>query len=219
MHLPSHFVPLIQAHHVDGAKLYASRHDLIADLPRPLACIAEVGVAFGNFSQFLIETLCPERFVAFDLFRFHEMESAWGTPTSETLRGMTHLEFYRDRFATYAERVVCEEGDSAETLAAYPDNHFDMIYIDGDHTYEQVKADADNAKRKLKPDGLLIFNDYIIHDYTHDAPWPQGEYGIVPVVNEIVVNEDWRVFGFALNRYLFCDIGICRSSVSFPRIR
>ena len=39
---------------------------------------------------------------------------------------------------------------------------FDIIYVDGLHTYEQVKKDADNAWKFLKPDGIIIGHD-IIH--------------------------------------------------------
>ncbi|MCM2511256.1 hypothetical protein ACVCIC_04940 [Burkholderia glumae] len=41
-------------------------------------------------------------------------------------------------------------------------------------------------------------------------PFVKAEYGIVPVVNEMVVNQGWKVIGFALQKDMFCDIAIQR---------
>jgi Methyltransferase domain len=41
-----------------------------------------------------------------------------------------------------------------------PVEQFDLIYVDGDHTREQVARDADNAHIALKKDGILAFDDY-----------------------------------------------------------
>jgi SAM-dependent methyltransferase len=42
---------------------------------------------------------------------------------------------------------------------------FDVIYIDGLHTYEQVHKDVANAMRALKPGGLAILHDLLPHDW------------------------------------------------------
>jgi hypothetical protein len=102
---------------------------------------------------------------------------------------------------------VIEIGDSAETLPRYEANYFDMIYIDANHFYDAVKVDAELAKVKIKQDGILIFNDYIMYD--HIGGWP---YGVVQAVNELVTSEDWRVVGFAFEPHMFCDIAIRRQS-------
>lgn len=40
------------------------------------------------------------------------------------------------------------------------DNTFDIIYIDGNHLPEYVLEDAVLCFRKLKPEGIMIFDDY-----------------------------------------------------------
>jgi predicted O-methyltransferase YrrM len=42
---------------------------------------------------------------------------------------------------------------------------FDLVYIDGMHTYEQVKKDIENYKQFIKPDGYICG-----HDFSHN--WP-----------------------------------------------
>jgi len=117
---------------------------------------------------------------------------------------MTHLEFYEQRFAHCGAQMVLEVGFSNVKLATYPDKFFDLIYIDADHSYEGVKQDSDLAKFKIKDDGVIVFNDYIMFDHL-SAHEP---YGVIQVVNELIVNENWRVYGFAFGSHMFCDIAI-----------
>lgn len=39
------------------------------------------------------------------------------------------------------------------------DNRFDLIFIDGLHTAEQVKTDFENALRFLRPNGFIVLHD------------------------------------------------------------
>ena len=127
-------------------------------------------------------------------------------PPKEIFGDLTHPQHYLKRFT--GRPVTIEIGKSGwHTLPKYPDGYFNMIYIDGDHEYEGVKIDADLAKQKLNNDGVLIFNDYIMYDHIAGI-----DYGVIPVVNELVVNEGWEVIGFALNMWMFCDIAIRRKT-------
>lgn len=75
-----------------------------------------------------------------------------------------------------------------------------MLYIDADHSYEGVKSDIALAEKKIKPDGLLVFNDYSM----------LKNYGVVHAVNEFIVRSDWKVIGFSLNVGMFSDIALRR---------
>ncbi len=44
-------------------------------------------------------------------------------------------------------------------------DRFDVIYIDGLHTYEQVHKDVANAMRCLNPGGWVILHDLLPHDW------------------------------------------------------
>lgn len=202
--------PLIAPNHVISARLYANRAEMVLALqqrlPRnPVVC--EVGVALGDFSEFLLSALHPREFIGMDLFGLHELDMLWGRPTSEIFGGKTHAEFFKQRFAAHPVRVF--EGDSAAALASLPDASIDLIYIDGDHSYDGVKRDTAEALKKVKPDGLLIFNDYIMYDHLQ-----HGEYGVVPAVNELVNDSDWRIVGYALQHSMFCDIALQREGAA-----
>jgi hypothetical protein len=181
---------------------------LISGLQLPKqAVIAEVGVAFGDFSAVLIEALKPSLFAAFDIFEIHKNETVWGKPIDEYLLGMNHHDFYKSRLAEYSNRcrVEINVGDSSMHLQTYPDLHFDLIYIDGDHEFTGVKKDAEASIRKIKGGGILVFNDYIMMDHNFNS-----RYGVVPVVNDLCVNHGWEMIGFAFQREMFCDVAIRR---------
>nr|UXE44092.1 hypothetical protein Hi04_10k_c1074_00011 [uncultured bacterium] len=198
--------PALAARHVAGAKLFTDREELVAALPVEAgAMIAEVGVALGEFSEFLLTQLEPKRFVAIDIFNLHQAPSLWGKDTRQMLNGLNHLDFYERRFAARGDQVAVERGLSHEMLAKYPDQSFDLIYIDAGHDYHSVNRDARLAMDKVKQGGFLVFNDYIMYDHLVGVP-----YGVVQVVNQIIVENDLCVWGLALQHHLFCDIAFRR---------
>jgi hypothetical protein len=198
--------PALAAAHVRDARLFASRQDMIAALPVPEGCvIGQVGVAQGDFTELLLDTLKPSRLVAFDTFTMHEYPFSWGASTGAAFQDETHLDFYRRRFSDRGEQVVIERGWSHIGLARYPDHSFDLICLDSAHDYEIVKRELGLAKDKIKRDGILLLAGYMAFDHLNNEP-----YGIVQAVNELVVGEDWRVFGLALQREMFCDIAVRR---------
>ena len=114
--------PALARKHLCDAKLFATRNELIGAM-RFLrgGVIGEVGVRAGDFSEFLLRTLKPSRFVAFDTFAMHEFTFAFGRPTAKLFGGKTHLEFYRERFSSRGEQVVIEPGWSHAGLARQTD--------------------------------------------------------------------------------------------------
>lgn len=50
-------------------------------------------------------------------------------------------------------------GESKEIVPCLKDGEYDMVLIDGDHSYEGVKADCANTLLKLKKNGLILFHD------------------------------------------------------------
>lgn len=191
--------------HVAGAKLLADRVGLLREIARPNLRFAEIGVDVGDFSDAILRIVKPACFDAYDIFRYHQ------TPVLlSRLDGMNHREFYERRFADHIQSGVVRviEGDSADCLSKQPDQFYDVIYIDGDHSPEGVRRDVGAALLKIKPSGMLIFNDYTMSDYLSEC----FRYGVVQAVNDLCVNGGWRIAYFALHPHMFCDVALKRPS-------
>ena len=65
----------------------------------------------------------------------------------------------------------------------------DMVFIDGDHSYEGCKGDIEAWVPVIKPGGILAVHDYLKGDLVpdpngpHPKPWP----GVDSAVNELLV--------------------------------
>lgn len=60
----------------------------------------------------------------------------------------------------HSSKITVNRGYSDKKVPEYADEFFDMIYIDGNHEPEYVLEDAVLCFRKLKPNGIMIFDDY-----------------------------------------------------------
>jgi len=61
---------------------------------------------------------------------------------------------------TYEKKITQVYGDSAEINWNTLEGPFDLIFIDGCHTYSYVKSDTNNALKQLKPKGVIVWHDY-----------------------------------------------------------
>lgn len=203
--------PELSAHNLRDARLYADRADMIAALPVPRGGkVAEIGVWKAAFSKVLIDLLKPRQFLAFDIFTGH-LEQDWNGMTGHQLfEGLTQRQYFEREMAPFLAITTIVEGRSQETLRDYTDRSFDLVYVDGDHEYDAVKADSELAVKMTADQGFLVFNDYLLFDHGNVA------YGIVPVVNHLVVNHGWDVVGFAINHALYADIALQRTPRAPP---
>ena len=69
---------------------------------------------------------------------------------------------------------------SVDAAKNFPDEYFDLIYIDGDHTYEGCKQDLEAWWPKVKRGGFFTGDDYS----DRLAPRTGIEFGVIKAVNE-----------------------------------
>lgn len=91
---------------------------------------------------------------------------------------------YEQRFernvAEYGKRITKLKGKSSDVLDTLPQRKtYDLIYIDGDHSYEGAAQDAQAAYPLLKKGGILIFDDY-----------NNDQFGVKRAVDEFLENVD-----------------------------
>ena len=190
---------------LDSARLLPDRLSMLPLLPKE-AIFAEVGVAIGDFSQAVMSVCQPSLFIAIDTFRLHELPLLWGQPSDVFLKGQTHKFAYRSRFADAigSGKIRVLEGDSATCLEQLGDLSIDIIYLDADHRYEFIQKDLAAARHKVRDNGWIIVNDYIMVAELGDTI----PYGVVNATNEFMIEHDWGVQYFALQTRMFCDVAL-----------
>lgn len=159
------------------------RYDQIIDEMRRLRPrrILEVGACAGDTAAYMIRAalaLSPRAdvdYFGFDLFdeaseKVLDRESAKRPGSLDAVR--RRLEAIRVRGVR--ARVTLVRGDTVRTLArlAGEISPVDLVFIDGGHSYETVRADWTNCARLAHPGTVIFFDDYPL-------------WGVGPAVDEI----------------------------------
>jgi predicted O-methyltransferase YrrM len=81
-------------------------------------------------------------------------------PWTEYGTGGDNESFLRSRLRSYSLEYWCEviRDTSANALKRW-DRPIDLLFIDGDHSYEGVKADFEGFRNWLTKDALVVFHD------------------------------------------------------------
>ena len=83
----------------------------------------------------------------------------------------------REAVAEFGNRVKIVRKATIDAADDFPDHHFDLVFIDADHSYSGCKADIYAWKDKVAYGGWLSG-----HDYKNDSgPW---EFGVTKAVDE-----------------------------------
>lgn len=79
----------------------------------------------------------------------------WGASNAELVFDMTMADF---------DNVTKIKNTSVNASFTFPNNYFDLVYIDASHTYKDVTDDIIHWKSKVKKNGFLAG-----HDYNHSS--------------------------------------------------
>jgi predicted O-methyltransferase YrrM len=84
-----------------------------------------------------------------------------GYPEYKTKQESIYETFVKNVERSGAEhKINVHRGYSNSEIPKFADDYFDLIYIDGNHEPEYVLEDAVLSFRKLKKNGIMIFDDY-----------------------------------------------------------
>ena len=173
--------PQIPQAQLNGCQLLCNRYEMLRSLPQA-GIIAEIGTYRGSFARIMLDTMAPTR--------LHLADITFSLCRADVLAD---------------PRVERHEGTSLAFLNSRADASFDMIYVDADHGYDAVRADAAAAAPKVKPGGFLVFNDFarIIRPGF-------GVLGVHQAVCEFAVASGWPVAFFCLEGEALYDIALRR---------
>jgi hypothetical protein len=153
---------------------------LVSVLPKHAIC-AEIGVWKGIFAEQLIKELAPRKLYLIDPYEFMPTYShrIYGGVVAKNQQDMDAIfEDVSIKFSDEKVQIIRTTSDTA--VKAFKDNYFDWVYIDGNHSYEFVKADLNNYTAKVKVNGFITGDDYNLPE-------------VKKAVNEFVEENEERI--------------------------
>ena len=152
---------------------YSSKKGIIVEIGSYKGCSTTWLAIAGQRNNF-------ESLIAIDLFT--------GTPSWNQCFA-TYEDFMHRMKINKLERFVKPiRGDSKDVIKKW-NKEITILHIDGNHTYQAVKADVNNYTPYLKRDGIIIFDDYdsfhpdvkkVVHELLNG-----GHFQIIDLVKEI----------------------------------
>jgi hypothetical protein len=138
--------------------MYKTRIDIFKKLNKK-SIICEIGIFRGDFSKQIYETLPKE---------LHLVDVFCGSGYTGDKDGLNYI--YTDDMNVFYEElkklykndntVKIIKNKSENYLKTIDDDYFDIIYIDGDHSYEGVSIDLELSRQKVKNNGYITGHDY-----------------------------------------------------------
>jgi hypothetical protein len=121
--------------------------------------VAEIGVFQGKFSKLMLSYLTPDQLHLIDIF---DGIMCSGDKDGNNIVWDDLGKIYQNLKDEYKDNntVYLHKGRSFDILEGFNDLYFDLIYIDGDHSYEGVKKDLEIGFRKTKINGFICGHDY-----------------------------------------------------------
>lgn len=148
-----------------------------------LRIIAEIGVRTGRNFWRLIDHR-PSFAVAVDCWLDD------GIPgRNDQMANQNELDAQYQAFADMVKDKpyvkICR-GYSFDVVKQFPDDFFDFIYIDADHTYEGVSRDILDWWPKIKSGGFLVGDDFRTITYNR----ARVKFGVIQAVSEHVIKHN-----------------------------
>lgn len=177
-------------------KYFNFRQEMMMSIVRPGMNILEIGVWKGEFADFLYK-LKPRHLILVDPF---EGIVSSGDQNGNNVQHADLSVVYRTLLLNIQKagipniQVIKEY--SFNVLPKVPDNYLDIVYVDGDHSYEGVKRDLALAWPKIKSGGFLCGHDYRIN---HIKCQNNYNFGVQRAVDEFLQEKGLRLYAEALD--------------------
>jgi len=180
--------------HLDVIHIFDTRKEMLKFYSKQLVSpiIAEIGIFKGDFLQFLYENCDASKINAIDLFQ--------GITQSGNEDGnfVIHYDMnksYNELKEKYKDTIVTlHKSDSSTFLNTLNDNYYDIIYIDGDHSYNGVKKDLIASYNKIKNNGYIMGHDYEMNMKKANHHY---DFGTKQAVDEFCVNYNQKILAKA----------------------
>jgi predicted O-methyltransferase YrrM len=153
---------------------------LLARKCRPGARVLEVGSYLGASTCYLAAGLSPTgTIVCVDTWQNQTMPDGIRDTLAE----------FQNNLAPAKDQITQIRKASSDVTPAELGEKFDLIFLDGDHSYQQTKSDFQLAAACLAEDGVIAFHDSLYFE------------GVSRVIGEALATGAWQCGGLVRNLF------------------
>ena len=156
-----------------NCRIVPDRVTMLEKLPKG-GIWCEVGTADGEFAEKILNISHPEV--------LHLVDS-WAE--EHDIRYANMEEAVKQRLHGYP--IETHRGYSTDVLETFPDNYFDIIYLDAGHGCEDTVAELKLCRQKVMLSGFIAGHDYVTGTWQS-----QCRYGVIEAVNAFCVKNNWE---------------------------
>lgn len=171
----------LKIENIKNCKIVLNRLEILKkiSIEKPNAICAELGVAYGEFSDQILEITKPKLLVLIDLY-----------PQGKRFVDEGSIEVLKKKYSKFIANKTIEilNLDSVVAASNFKNNFFDWIYIDTTHQYEHTIKELRAWKDKVKEGGLILGHDYIMGNWVDSI-----KYGVQEAVHQFCVEENWEL--------------------------
>jgi predicted O-methyltransferase YrrM len=128
---------------------------------QPPGDLVELGCYLGKSAVVIGESLQPtETFTVCDLFGDASDDQANTQENLKSYRTLGREQFEENYLKIHSSLPVVLQMPSSEVLQHVEPGSSRFVHVDASHLYEHVVHDVVSARRLLRPDGVVVFDDY-----------------------------------------------------------
>lgn len=144
---------------------YSEMYDMIVDKIPEDGKIIEIGSFLGRSTHYLATALWNAEKENVKIYSVDTFEGSTEHVSIKLPKDFSHI--FRENLKFFIGRDmvnVCQgRSDSKDILDKFDNESIDYIMVDGAHEYDAVKEDIINWWPKLKPNGVMVGDDYLLN--------------------------------------------------------
>lgn len=169
------------------------------DLPKN-PVIAEIGVFRGEYAQYLLQNFIPSRLYLVD--PWENISICSGDQNGNNVifyNGKDMYEYVSSKYISNPNIIIIRKTSGNIMDADIEPMTLDMIYIDGDHSYEGVKNDLMLALKLVKKGGWICGHDYSMNYAKTNNHY---DFGVKKAVDEFCYENGYHIAYLANDGYV-----------------
>lgn len=149
----------------------------------------EIGTHYGHSISNMLQSKYTSNYMAIDIFE------KWGDSKIKNMEKTANDNASKYNIHNYTYKIIKGNSQSKTTIDAvreYFPEGIDLLFIDGDHSYNGIIKDFNNYFPLINKGGYIVFDDYLpykLHNKERDAP---------KAINKIVFDNKDKIVDIGL---------------------